>query len=432
MGFFGLGKKDLSITDHLKDGGFWTRLLFRQLALSRGNFRNFDMASDNGKKEAFKACIPLNSTITKCGKLFSNGKFYVVDEDNNDVTTAEAKKIIQLLKKPNPLQSGKVFNRQVELTLKLYGRCPIYLLRGLPFSVPVSMWIIPPELFKQTTTGKLWGQNEKSEIIGETYIEWGGRKYPLEEHEYFVVVDSSVDIEDYQGELKYSSSTDAMSPVVNNWMAQAIARGNLIVDGGGKGVICSDDNSDFQNAALTPKERKELNDHFKEDSGFVDKPYPILISTAKLKWLPLSFDVGQLKLHEEDKSCFNHICSAIGLNPNLFIPDSTFSNQDGAQRSAYRDVVIPDAESYAEALTSAICPDGAFIQLDYTHVEVLQKDKKEESDTLFKSARAAVDLTKSGIISNIEARRIMADHIDIDPEKIQGELQNEQTEQNTD
>lgn len=413
--------------DKFTPRGFYTTLI------SGVNNVNYDMHRDSDKLLAFRNCTPLNSVISKSSSLFSNGKFYVVDKENNDITGGNAEKIINLLKQPNPLQSGRVFNRQVEACLKLFGRCPIYTLRGTKTSIPVSMWIIPPILFKQVTTGKLWGQSNKSDIIKETYIEWAGDKIILDEEDYFIVIDSDIDIQQSSAEIRYSSATNALTNVVNNWMAQAIARGNLIINGGPKGVLCNDDNSELQNLALTPEEQKDLNSKFKEDYGFVNKPFQILVTMARLKWLPLSFDVAQLKLHEEDKSCVTHICSTIGLNPNIFIPNSTFSNLGDAQKTAYQDVIIPDAENYAETLTSAICPNGLTIKLDYTHIDILQKDKKEAATALAAVSNAISNLINDKIISTVEARIELSNYIDIDPENIQGEIhyENQGTENRT-
>lgn len=57
----------------------------------------------------------------KCGKMLSNGKFYVVDKDNSE--NKQFQWVEDLLKQPNVLQTGKQFNKNVEILLKVFGRC---------------------------------------------------------------------------------------------------------------------------------------------------------------------------------------------------------------------------------------------------------------------------------------------------------------------
>lgn len=384
---------------------------------------DYDMTKDIDKSIALNICTPLSTVIDKSGTLLSNGKFYVMDKDGNESTSNED--IRALLKNPNALQTGKQFLKQVEMSLKLFGYCPIYTLRALKSSLPKAMWIIPPELFHLKSTGKLFAQTDLKDIISSAYIEWGDGKTMLKPEDYFFIYDSEAQITGHNDdEITFKSPTDSLSLPVSNWVAQMAASSTLLVNGGPKGIIHNEDTSEFANAALTSKERDELNEKFKSKYGLVNKAFSILVTKAKIGWIPLNYDSAQLKLHEEDKRCTDKIANAIGLNPNIFSSESKYENQESAERKAYQGLIVPDSELICEALTAALCPEGVYITLDFSHIDCLQTNKKDAASALVSVNNAISGMFKAGIITKDEARIEIAKYIDINPDKPLGDYGN--------
>lgn len=381
----------------------------------RNNKVDFDLQNDTHKRLALTVCTPLAMVLNRAGSYFSNGRIYVQDKDGNEPIGGDAEKIRQLLKKPNLFQSGKQFAKQIESTIKLFGFCPIFTLRSTSKAIPQSMIIIPPELFHQETTGRIWMQTEMSEVVKKTYIEWGGDQLELEQEDYFIIVDSEIIINTSTSTIGYQSVSDSLSHSVNNWMAQIIGRGTLIKHGGPKGIIYNDDKSEFQNAALTKNEKEELNNAFKKKYGIVNKLFSIWVTQKRVGWLPLSSDSKQLMLHEEDVASRDLISNAIGLDPSIFSAESKYDNKDAAKRSAYQYLIIPDSENYTETLTNAICPENLIIKMDYSHIACLQDDKLAESATIKNLSDSLIPMYKDGLISKLEARIELARYMDINP-----------------
>jgi hypothetical protein len=385
-----------------------------------GKKTSFNMMEYNDKALAMTVCTPLSTVIGKVGSLFSNGKYYVTDKDGNELDSYN--EIRNLLAKPNVLQNGTQFLKQIEMCLKLFGYCPISTLRATKKSLPSAMWIIRPELFHIVSTGKLFKQKRMEDIIERAYISWGAGEIDLEPEEYFIIYDLNADITGDKGDdIRFSSRTDSLSFPVSNWVAQMVASNTLIVHGGPKGIIYNNDTSEFGNASLTPQENEELNKKFKSKFGLVGKAWSILVSKAKLGWLPLDYDSGQLRLHEEDNRCSDKIANEIGVNPNIFRSDSKYENQESAERKAYHGVVIPDSLIVADVLTKNLCPDGCFIKIDFSHVECLQKNKKEEASALSLVSAALSKLVDGNLITVDEARGELVKYLDIDPDKVKGE-----------
>ncbi len=404
------------------EGGNYWYLSPWAVELANGGINHridFNMTTPQGKAEALAACFPLSAVLGILGDMIQNGRFYVVDNNGNEKPRFSP--IARLLAKPNLLQDGKAFLKNVEINLECFGFCPVYALRATASDLPLSMTIIPPELFHIEGTGVLFAQQNLSEIIKRAYIVWAGRQILLQPEEYFLIHDSQMHIPACNGnEIRFSSPADTLSAHIRNYMAQLVARGNLIVNGGPKGILYGNDTSDVGNAALTPKEADILQEKFKRKYGIVNKLYEIMVTPKKLGWITLGSNTEQLKLFEEDKYCIQAVAQAFGIDPNLVTQGSTYDNAAAAKKAAYQDVVIPDAETICQTLTDVLCPGTARITLDFTHISYLQEDNAAMASALSTAGSAIGNLYDNGLITFEEARMELAKYIDINPDAPQG------------
>ena len=384
---------------------------------------SYDLTTPLGKQEAMLACTPLYTVLDKLGSMMGRGTVYVSDKNGNERPRYQV--IRDLLLNPNPLQSFTSFIKQVEVNLRLFGYCPISLIRGMGGIAPKAMWIIPPELFHLEGTGKYLFQDREEDVVRQAYVQWGGRRVNLEPWEYIVIHDGGMIVPEYVGrDILFQTSTDCLSQPVSNWVSSMSASHTLLVNGGPKGIVCGMGADEMGNTAIDAKDEEEIREKFKRKYGLVGKDYPVLVTRNQLKWIPMDYDSSQLKLHEEDSRCTAAICNAIGLNPNLF-NDAKYDNQESAKKSAYQDVVIPDSVKIAEALTRAVCPEDAQVKIDFSGVECLQTNKEMEANTLVHAADALERLMASGLITPDEARIEIARYIDIDPDRPKGEFRQE-------
>lgn len=370
-----------------------------------------DMTDDEDKKDALKYVAPLSYVLSRIGSMASDGRPYVVDKDNNEIQDATNKAIRDILNNPNPMQDFSQFTKAVEMYVKLHGFCPLYLIRATSES-PIKYIIpLPPEDFRIEDCPDIM-QLGAGLTAGKAFFNCDNKEIELEPYEYHIVHDGMFNV--VNGQLEFFSPVSALSDHVKNYIGQLKARGNLIYNGGGKGIIYGNDTSEFGNLELTPQEKEDINRQFNDKCGLVGKS-PILVTRAKVGWQSLSFDVDQLKLHEEDISCMKDIANAIGINPNLFISDSTFQNQEAVKKSAYQDVIIPDANRLARALTNILCPEGIIIKIDYSHVPCLQEDLSASALALKNMAIGLKTLMDNNLISRKEARIEISRYIDINP-----------------
>lgn len=404
-------------------------ILYLSDAFNSRDVSIYNMAELSDKGKAASACAPLSAVLEKLGMMIQRGQLYVMDDEGNEDKFQTFK---DALLYPNPLQTFSAFIRDIEVCLRLYGFCPISVMRGisaLPFK---SMWVIDPVIFHLKGTGKIYKQFEIDEIVKGASYQWNGRKVVLQPDEYFIIHNGRISYNQASGDITFPSYTDALSIPVNNWMAAMSATHTLVQNGGPKGVLYNDYQDAMGNNPMTESEKREIHQQFNEKYGIVKGKSPIFISPKKLGWLPMDYNAEQLKLGDIDDRCTAKICNAFGLNANLFT-DAKYDNQESAKKSAYQDVIIPDAKVISEAITRAVLPEGAHMEIDFSDVECLQKNKKDEAQTLKTAAGAIKELLADGIISFEEARKEIANYIDIDPDelkRVEGkEVQDEQVQE---
>lgn len=408
-----------------KGGNHWYTPAWVKVLFSRPNIAiDYNMKTVSGKAEALAGCQPFAMVLDHCGKMIQNGRYYVTDLNGNE--KPRFKDITDLLSRPNAFQNGRIFLKEIEVKLKAFGFVPIYTLRATKSDLPASMVTIPPELFHMESTGSIFAQRDLSDIVKRAYIKWGNQEIELAEEEYFVIYDSIVNVPCNPGsEFTFYTPVDTLSQHTKNYMAQLIGRGNLIINGGPKGILYGNDTTDTGNAALTPTESKELQNDFKRKYGIVQKLYEVMVTPKKLGWITLGSNTQQLMLHEEDKACVKDIATTIGFDPNLILQGSTYDNASEAKKSAYQDLIIPDSENIAQSLTNALCKDRAIIKLDFTHVPCLQQDMSELASALSTASGAVASLYNNRLLTFDEARMELANFTDIDPDNPKGQFKEE-------
>lgn len=397
-------------------GNHWNVISSLRRSLTGKTF--FDMNDIWDKTEAFQICTPLKMVIERTGSLLSNGRFYLMDKEGNDIEGGEAEQLKTLLDHPNPINTGSQFLKEIEINLKLYGYCPLYVLRASRKSIPKCLYIIPPQYFTVKSNGKLFEQTKLSDIISEAYITWGGKKKELTEDEYYIIIDKNIITSGFTNDIGFESVSSSLTYAVSNWVSSMMASHSLIVRGGPVGIISGDDKSEYGNTAMTSEEADNMNLEFSKKFGLVNKDFNIAVIKHSVKWTPLNFSPNDLNLQEEDIRCTKQIVSAIGLSYDSLIGGSTFSNQESSERKSYHDVIIPDSENIGKALTDLLCPEGVKITLDYSHIPALQVSRKEEGEALNRYATGIIALFDSNLITVEEARIELAKVLEINPEEI--------------
>lgn len=181
------------------------------------------------------------------------------------------------------------------------------------------------------------------------------------------------------------------------WIADASILGN-------KGIsnLVSDD-SEYP---MTEEELEKAEKAFQKRLGGPHKFGGTIIINKKLSVHPLGLTPADLQLLEKGKVTTRALCNVLGLDSSLFNdPDNkTYNNRLEAEKAMYTNCIIPLSGKISEALTQYICdslyPDQTVrMRQDFSGVECLQSNKKEESEVRKNEVYAILNQFKGGFIT---------------------------------
>jgi HK97 family phage portal protein len=148
-----------------------------------------------------------------------------------------------------------------------------------------------------------------------------------------------------------------------------------------------------------------------EDSFTGDNAGSVAVMSGPFKVEKISFSPNEMALDAIRHTPEERISSAMGLNCMVLnlsagLQNSTYSNMQEAEQSAWNQGIIPLLTVFAESITQDLLnefpetQEGDFYNWDLTKIKALQDDSLQE-------AKKAELLYKSGIIDRAEAKRLV-------------------------
>ena len=337
----------------------------------------------------------LNTVITKGAEMFSNMELKHLDKDGNKIENSE---IIKLLNKPNPLQSLEGFLYELYVYNAVYANNFIYKNYGSRLSdLPSLLWCLPPSEIKINLTGKIYRQIRIEDII-KNYVLYGDDT-PFTSTEIIHIADGIS-----SNAINAKSKIESLQIPLSNIIAALKSTNIILTERGLIGFISNEGNKDGDGALpMDEKERKRIEDQYQSDRSLDSKRSHVLISTANLKWIPMTFDMGQLKLYEGLEDAFANICAAYGIDRDIFPSTKGATNENKKQGliTTYQNTIQPLANKVVNVFAEQfkITERGERLVADYSWLPVMQEDKVKEQATEKTKAEMLSILVDKGIIS---------------------------------
>lgn len=333
-------------------------------------------------QKAYMNCPPVSAIINKKVQCYVNGKTWIMNTSGKakgkEATGEVATKIRKLLSHPNKINSGKDFDAKVYMHKQLYGYCVVLL--NKPFGFPVyeakDMWIIPNWMVEIEESKEMFFDKNVN-VIKRVTVSYKGvnRDLPL---------DNVLILKDFRPSFESvvlpSSRICSLEMPINNVIGAFESR-NVIINRRGPQTFVSRQGSDaFAAGPLLPDEKEDLLRDFGSKYGLTKSQSSVIIGAAGTTVQSVGYDVGQLKLLEEVTESAKAICDGFGYPSHLLgLLDPTFNNQNAAEKGLYQNSIIPEAESDCEQWNEIFktADYGIYIEKDFSHISVLQQDKKE-------------------------------------------------------
>lgn len=339
-----------------------------------------DCSTVDGRIFAYKKCDALRTVISKSAQSIANLKVWALNEDDKQITTPKAKKIIKKLMRPNPKEDFKRWFKKLDTQTKLHGVA--YVKKVLnSISGEYDYYIIPRQLITP------YYENE-FDIMYERKVKYytvsagGGKSYKLKPEDVHVFYDISLNTQDNET-IFGGSRAESLSEVISTYVVIWQALTEMYANRGALNLISMGVKESGMLALSSLKSEKEsvlkrLSQRFGLRRG-QDKN--VLISTdAKVH--PLTAKMSDMQFSEMLIECKKAIGSAYDVPaPLLDIESSRYKNMTEAIKNHYTNSCIPTAEYFFSEWLQMIGEYdlGFELKADYSHLDFYQEAKKQEA-----------------------------------------------------
>lgn len=350
--------------------------------------------------QVYKDCPHLQIVINKRAEMLSNAQIKIVSIKDEE-KEIESHPVLDLLKKPNPLQTTEEFLAQYSLYRDIYGNAIIYKLAATSTSLPKALWNLPLGQFEVVPTGKMFNQTKLENIIKEYRIMtskgWATYKPSEIIHKAFLNSDKVL-----VGESKIPN----LALPISNIIGALKTRNILIYKKGAIGILSSANKDSDGGLPLTKDERKRIHDEYQNTYGLNDEQSQIIITESNLSWNAMSYPTKELMLFEEIEDDFASILGAYGMPRDLFpsTKGATFENQEQAEQGAYNNTIQPMADDIMSTLSEqfGLTAEGLKLVADFDWLPLMQADKTEEQS--IEKSKTEEYSQLSGVIANLNTQ----------------------------
>lgn len=345
------------------------------------NIFHFQYSGLYSCQKAYECCPPVNAIVNKKAQALINGKTWVLNKDGKEATTADAKKLQALFKKPNPIQSGKQFEAQGYIYQQLFGYNIILPIKPVGFKENIdatSLWNIPPTMVDIEETNKLFYQSDTQGIIKQIVLNYKGVRTVLQVEDIFIMKDFTPS---FCSLVIPDSKIKPLELPINNIIGAYESRNVLINYRGALGILSQDPGSGQYGAIPMGETEKENLQHDLKRYGLSNRQWQFIITSASLKWQQMGVATKDLMLFEEIEGSTMAICDGLGYPYRLMAAEKSASYNDVSQfkKMLYQDFIFPESDSIYEQWNQLFNTEkyGLNIDKDFSHIAVLQEDKSQ-------------------------------------------------------
>ena len=338
--------------------------------------------------DVYNRCAHLKTVVNAKAELLSFGQWKVLDEDGNEMESS----ILDLLNKPNPLQSGADFKKSISINKSIYGNAFVYkngVFQGTELESIKQLWVMSSNDMEVIPTGKYYRQNKVTDIISKYVLDNGSEVDNFKPEEIILLKETGIEL------LVEHSKVKTLQPQITNILESYQARKVLISERGAIGYM-SVENSSGNLIPMSPKEKDAIEKKNQTNYGIKKGQNRISWSTQPLKFTPIVFKTKDLMLFEEVEDDYNVIIDAYGYNRNLLstTKGTTFENVKESLKLVIQTTIIPEGEAIAGAIQASMPLEGKLV-LDFSHLPIMQENEKEQAEVMKLKTEAYQNLMSS-------------------------------------
>lgn len=203
--------------------------------------------------------------------------------------------------------------------------------------------------------------------------------------------------------LKGQSRLEGCIRNIGNLVAAYEARNTIYTKRGPLGTFSPKFDKDALMQSMSEKEKESVYSSMYSSFGFGHGRLPYAVMDIPVDFMKTGATISELEPFRECESDAAVIAAQFNVAKELLPRESntTFANQENAEVACYESMVIPEAISFAEAMTHFLGLDkrGYYIHPDFSGVSVLQKAKDACEDAKTKMYERALSEFRVGVIT---------------------------------
>jgi HK97 family phage portal protein len=338
-------------------------------------FDKFGTHQDNLIENSYERNVDAYAVVKKISDIFSSTPWLVEQKVDGEWQIAEENTVQDLIENPNN-QKGYTWN-DIDEQMITYLLCSgnAYL-RGEMLNGKIEeVDVLPSNHIEIETNPDFFLPNLRYKFD----IDNTKRTYSKDDIEHIKLFNPNYNsVEDsYEGLSVFQVAAKAVQVGNDRWDASA----HLFQNRGMSGLI-----TDQSERPMLADEAAKVQKSFKQSVSGTNKFGGVKVTNKDLKYISMSMSSTDLQLIEQGTVPLRAICNVLGLDSSLFNDpaNKTFNNRLEAEKAMYTNVIIPLAARISAAHNNYIVrnhyPEGNYrMRKDYSKVEALQKDKKQEA-----------------------------------------------------
>lgn len=390
------GKKELKTTDRFIPATATTKDILR---LFGSQAKYIDTSTVLGQSLAFAGCSILTSIVTKKVSAITSARFWVVDEEGNDVKRPE---IMDRMKQPNPYQTLSQFVGMIEFFSQIYGKAYICKVQALGME-DFELYVVPNELVTENLKTSIIPTFAPLADVESYTLTLNGVNYTVTPENMFVVNDVTYSLNRMGGAV---SRLESLEKPINTFIASYEAVNELLWNRGMLGIISMkmiNPDLDTQMPA-TKSEKADLREQLNE-YGVLRGQMKYAITGYDVACVPVSSSIADLGISDIQSGCKKDIAYTYQV-PGIMLDmaDSKYANLTEAKLDFYTNDIIPSSANIMDVMNKIHGNEQFKVLAFYDHLDVFQEAKRKQADGFTKMVASLISAMQSGLITRDEAR----------------------------
>jgi phage portal protein BeeE len=355
-------------------------------------------------KEAYDSCAPLSSVINHKAKAYADGQVQIVNPNTNKYVRGQYKQWEKLMQRPNPIQSGRQFFKQLHAFVSINGYAVVLKMYPSGFKdMPSKLWVLPYWCIEVDDKNEAIYKTSERELKSGFWFTYNGQRTKLNPDDIILITDDNGDI-DEDTWLPYSKIKQLSYPITTI-LSAAEAEVTMIQRRGALGILSNNGADAAGQIPLNPDDIKNLQADFAR-YGLSKNQDQVIVTNAALNWQSMTYPTRELMLHESYYKGIQDICNAYDFPYELtpYSERKNLANVDSFDTILYQNAIIPEANAIDEQLTLQLDPENVKIEHDYSHLPALQPDEKKRGDAMYSIYRAKQVLWENSMITRNDWR----------------------------